>query len=432
MKKSQKINIFWFRRDLRIEDNIGLAKAFADGLPVLPVFIFDKNILDKLQNPTDARVTFIYDTLKKIDNELREKGSGILILHGSPLECWNDILERYNVNEVFYNKDYEEYGHNRDVEIKTNLLRHGIKTNDFKDHVIYEPGEVLKSDGTPYTVYTPFSKVWKAKFLNQSLAKPLKITPNWTQVQIPKFPEITAIGFEKSDLEVQQFNLDHSFLSNYAEFRDNPSADKGTNLGPHLRFGTISVRKAVKIAFENDEKLLNELIWREFFIQILAKFPHVSKSAFKPKYDKIDWENNELHFQAWCDGKTGYPFVDAGMRELKATGRMHNRVRMIAAGFLCKHLLIDWRWGEAWFARHLLDYELASNNGNWQWAAGTGCDAAPYFRIFNPETQLKNFDLQLKYVKKWIPEFETPNYSLPIVEHKWARERCLVRYKAIM
>ena len=433
MSKNEKVNIFWFRRDLRIEDNIGLIKAFAEGHPVLPVFIFDKNILSKLDNPHDARVDFIHKNLKAIDEKLRFKDSGILALHGTPEECWKQIVSNYNINKVFYNKDYEVYGVKRDTEIQSYLESKEIPFLGFKDHVIFEPGEILKSDGTPYTVFTPFSKKWKEQLSDDKLEfGKIKINEKWAEADLPKFPELVELGFNQATINIPTFNLNPMFLNEYSKFRDIPFEDKGTNLGPHLRFGTLSIRQAVEIAANQDDTLLNELIWREFFIQILAKFPHAANASFKTKYDKLEWENNEAHFKAWCDGETGYPFVDAGMRELKATGRMHNRVRMIAAGFLCKHLLTDWRWGEAWFARHLLDYELASNNGNWQWAAGTGCDAAPYFRIFNPETQLKKFDPEYKYVEKWIPEYGSNAYPEPIVEHKWARERCLSRYKAII
>jgi len=430
----QKIAVFWFRRDLRLVDNAGLFNALKSGLPVLPVFIFDKNILQKLSAGNDARVSFIHTEILKINNELVKNGSSLKVIHDNPLGAFHKLTEEYDIEAVYTNRDYEPYATQRDSEIGAFLKQKGVKFNTFKDHIIFERNEVLKDDGTPYTVFTPYSNKWKLKLGN---------------TEIPEFPSqnyiggfmkteplmihtLQELGFEQSKIKVPDYNISEDLIKNYAEKRDLPAFDATSKLGVHLRFGTISIRQATQKAIKYSEIFLNELIWRNFFSSILSHFPYVEKSAFKPKYDLIEWRNNEKEFELWCLGKTGYPLVDAGMRELNETGFMHNRVRMVTASFLTKHLLIDWRWGEAYFAEKLLDFDLASNNGNWQWAAGSGCDAAPYFRVFNPEAQQKKFDGKAEYILKWLPEYGTVQYPKPIVEHKFARERVLKAYKSAL
>jgi deoxyribodipyrimidine photo-lyase len=424
-----KINIFWFRRDLRLEDNTALIMALNSGLPVLPLFIFDANITSELP-PDDPRINFIYETLSSLNNELRKYKSAVYILKGDPEKIWRDLIVSFDIETVYINKDYEPYAIQRDKTIETILGEKKINLLRFKDQVIFEEKEILKSDYSPYTIFTPYKNKWLSEFADH-LPEKTNISINDKQNYHKCFPEFTSLenlGFRKSSVRVRPFDL--SVINKYDKFRDFPATDKTSYLGPHLRFGTVSIRKIIRIAVAENQVFLGELIWREFFMQILYNFPHVVTGNFKTKYDNILWRNNEKEFDRWCNGETGYPFVDAGMRQLNKTGYIHNRVRMIAAGFLCKHLLIDWRWGEAWFATKLLDYELSSNNGNWQWAAGTGCDAAPYFRIFNPETQLKKFDPDREYVKKWIEEIDEPGYPKQMIDHDFARRRAISTYKA--
>jgi deoxyribodipyrimidine photo-lyase len=418
------ISIFWFRRDLRLNDNTALNQALANSKNVLPLFIFDEEILSELPLD-DARFTFIHDRLCIIDQKLKEHNSSILCLKGNPIEVWKELLQSYVIKSVYVNKDYEPYARNRDTKIEELLSSNGVEFLSFKDQVIHEEKEVLKKDGTPYTVFTPYKNKWLEIYKPKSPAD----SPGYKhffQKVIP-FPSLQELGFKKSSIKVRDYELSQIHI--YPEARDFPSIDSTSYLSPHLRFGTVSIRTVISMLKSSDHVFMSELIWREFFMQILFHFPAVVSQNFKPKYDGIKWLNSEDDFKKWCEGKTGYPMVDAGMRQLNETGYMHNRVRMITAGFLCKHLLIDWRLGEAYFAQKLLDYELSSNNGNWQWAAGTGCDAAPYFRIFNPMAQLKKFDEKEIYVKEWIPELGTNAYCDPIVEHKYARNRALETYK---
>lgn len=428
----QKINIFWFRRDLRLDDNIGFHNALTSENQVLPIFIFDTEILDKLPKD-DARVTFIDDTLQQMRNELQERfSSGIAIFKGNPLAVFKQILDNYLIDAVFTNHDYEPYATKRDQEISDFLREKNISFHSFKDQVIFEKNEVVKKDGSPYVVYTPYMKAWKEKFktIDFTIYKSEKKLENL--VKNIEFPNITLanIGFVKSTQQIKSFNVSPSLIQTYEETRNFPAKDATSRLGPHLRFGTVSIRKMIQKAIaEENEIFWQELIWREFFMQILWHFPHTVSQSFKSKYDRILWRNNETEFKSWCEGKTGYPLVDAGMRQLNKTGFMHNRVRMLVGSFLCKHLLIDWRWGEAYFAEKLHDYEMASNIGNWQWVAGSGVDAAPYFRIFNPTTQIDKFDKKLTYIKKWVPDFQEFTYPKPIIDHKLARDRCLKVYK---
>ena len=425
-----KISIFWFRRDLRLKDNHGLYQALESEKKVLPIFIFDEDILDLLENKSDKRVDFIVQGLQTLNSFLKSKNKGIKIFKGKPLEIYKKLTENYEIEAVYSNEDYEPYAIKRDQEIADFLASKNIAFHQFKDQVIFHKDEIVKADKKPYTVYTPYSKLWLNEFQKidlQGFPSEKKLD---NLLDIP-FEELTIedIGFQKTDLAFEVPEADLHIIKTYEETRNFPAVKGTTQLGVHLRFGTISVRKLAKIAKENNLTFLKELIWREFFMQILYHFPKVVNHSFKSKYDAIPWENNPEFLEKWKAGKTGFPIVDAGMRELNATGFMHNRVRMITASFLIKHLLTDWRIGEAYFAEKLMDYDLSANNGNWQWCASSGCDAAPYFRIFNPDEQQKKFDPDFKYIKKWIPEFGTKYYPKPIVEHKKAREKVLKVYK---
>jgi deoxyribodipyrimidine photo-lyase len=426
------INIFWFRRDLRLEDNTALFYALQSELPVLPIFIFDTDILDKLENKADARVQFIHDTLLEIQIKLVAIGSSLEVLHGKPIEVFNTLLKKYTVEKVFANNDYEPYATERDNNIQLLLEKNNAQLISYKDHVIFEKADITKDDGKPYTVFTPYSRKWKAALKEDDLKlyETENYFDNFLKTSAKKIPSLTQIGFTKTTQLFPSKSVEAELVKKYQAQRDIPSIAGTSHLGLHLRFGTISIRRLAKYSKKLSETFLNELIWRDFYHMIVWHYPHVGKGkAFKPAYDFIQWRDDEVSYKKWCDGQTGYPIVDAGMRELNATGFMHNRVRMIVASFLCKHLLIDWRLGEAYFAEKLLDFDFAANNGGWQWAAGSGCDAAPYFRIFNPYLQTKKFDPELKYIKKWVPEFEEFSYSKPIVEHTLARDRCLKVYK---
>ena len=423
-----EVAFFWFRRDLRLEDNVGLFYALESKYPVIPLFIFDEAILDSLPK-NDARVGFIHDSLSNINQKLQELGSSLLVKTGKTNAIWQVLLKEFDVKEVFFNKDYEPYAINRDSVICELLESNKTACFSFKDQVIFEEKEITKADGLPYTVFTPYKNKWLEQCKKTAPLQEYDITEKFYNFHKSNFtfPTLEQIGFEKSSIKVIPHNLKN--VSNYHETRDFPALDSTTHLSPHLRFGTVSIRKLVNWAANKNEVFLSELIWREFFMQILFSFPRVVTHNFKSAYDGIQWRNNEEDFKRWCSGTTGYPMVDAGMRELNETGYMHNRVRMVVASFLCKHLLINWQWGEAYFAEKLLDFELSANVGNWQWAAGTGCDAAPYFRVFNPEIQLKKFDEKGIYIRKWIPEFDL-GYGEPMVEHAFARDRAIATYKA--
>ncbi len=428
----EPINIFWFRRDLRLNDNHGFFKALKSGKKVLPIFIFDEEILEGLPKD-DARVTFIHEQLKIMQNRLKiEHSSNITLFHSKPIDVFKILIEKHTISEVYTNHDYEPYALLRDNTISSFLTSKNIAFKTYKDQVIFERNEIVKKDGLPYKVYTPYSKKWIERFKTEGLMhyKSEELLQN--TITFNHYPDLTLeeIGFTKTKVEIKDFILNTHLIDQYEETRNFPAQDTTSKLGPHLRFGTVSVREIVSIA--NKQKnitFLKELIWREFFMQILWHFPNTCKDSFKSKYDKIEWRNNKQEFEKWCKGETGYPLVDAGMRQLNATGFMHNRVRMLVGSFLCKHLLIDWRWGEAYFAIKLHDYDLSSNIGNWQWVAGCGVDAAPYFRIFNPTTQIEKFDKQHEYLNKWVPDYQELTYPSPIVDHKIARERCLKVYK---
>jgi deoxyribodipyrimidine photo-lyase len=464
MKNLTKKSIFWFRRDLRLHDNAGLYHALKESkTPVLCLFIFDTTILGYLDDKKDARVTFLYDTLTALQQELRNLGSDLVVKHGKPIDVWNELVEGQSIASVYTNKDWETTAIQRDTAVAELLAKKDIPFNSYKDHVIFEKGEITKDDGLPYTIFTPYSRKWLAKLqskqttyvdANTNETHPisfyLKPYPNEKYfsnlLQVPfvggdlgeassnsrvgeAMPSLQDLDFERSSIAIPSKSVAMGLIKKYDTTRDFPAISGTSKLGIHFRFGTISIREKAYRASLLNATYLNELIWRDFYATILAYFPHVERNAFRPAYDNIAWRDDETAFQKWCDGNTGYPLVDAGMRELNATGFMHNRVRMVVASFLSKHLLLDWRLGEAYFAKKLLDFDLASNSGGWQWAAGCGTDAAPYFRVFNPEAQQQKFDKDFTYIKRWIPEYGTVRYAKPMVEHKFARERCLVVYK---
>ena len=432
MDNNTPVSVFWFRRDLRLDDNAGLYHALKSGNPVLPIFIFDKEILDQLEDKDDARVTFIYQSIEAMQTELHKLGSSLLVFHDKPEQAWKKLLSDYKVAAVYTNHDYEPYAKQRDEQVASTLKKHDITFNTYKDQVIFEQDEVTKDDGKPYTVYTPYSKKWYQKLTPFYLkAYPnKKYFENFLKTKALHMPLLKDLGFEKSTMDFPKVHY-KELIPDYAEKRDFPAVKGTSHIGLHLRFGTVSIRELARTAETFKERTwLNELIWREFYMMILHHFPHTAGNSFRPEYDRIKWVNDEKQFAAWCKGETGFPLVDAGIRELNATGYMHNRVRMVVASFLSKDLLIDWRWGEHYFARKLLDYELASNVGGWQWSAGSGTDAAPYFRIFNPDSQLKKFDPEFKYIKKWVPEYaDFSKYPKPIIDHAFARDRCLKVFK---
>ncbi len=424
---SKTTTVFWFRRDLRLEDNAGLYHALKENKEVLPIFIFDTAILEKLEDKADRRVGFIHQALVLLNDYLQKLGSSLLVLHGDPINIFREL----NPNSVYTNHDYEPYAVARDEKVRKLFQEGSITFKTYKDQVIFEKDEVVKDDGKPYTIFTPYSRKWKSALHDF----PVKLYPtsnyfnHLKKIKPLPVPTLAELGFKETDINFPARSIKQSIIEKYDEQRNFPALEGTTRLSVHLRFGTVSIRKLVQIALKKNEQWLNELIWRDFYHMILWHFPQVETKAFKPAYDRIEWRNNVDEFQAWCEGRTGYPIVDAGMRELNTTGFMHNRVRMIVASFLTKHLLIDWRWGAAYFAEKLLDFDLASNNGGWQWAAGTGCDAAPYFRVFNPYIQTEKFDSERKYIRKWVPEFESLDYPTPIVEHNAARIRVLKIYK---
>lgn len=427
------MHIFWFRRDLRLDDNHGLYRALSQGEPVQPIFIFDSDILDHLQ-PGDRRVEFIASALAAINEQCKQAGGTLWVFYGKPLQVLQELKRKHAITSIACNHDYEPYARQRDEAVHEWARANSIAFTSYKDQVVFERSEVVKPDGLPYTVFTPYSKRWKSQlkpemlkaFPSESMLDKLHKTteqhwPQASQVGLSQWPATLPSPPQPAP----------ALLKAYSAQRDFPAVAGTSRISVHLRFGTISIRKLVALAIPQSESWLNELIWREFYMMILWNFPEVDK-PFKRAYQAIVWENNPEHYKRWCEGTTGYPIVDAGMRELAATGFMHNRVRMVTASFLCKHLLLDWRLGEAWFAAHLMDFELSSNNGGWQWAAGTGCDAAPYFRVFNPSEQARKFDPQASYIKRWVPEYGTSTYPQPMVDHAFARQRAITRYKSAL
>ncbi|MCZ2474045.1 deoxyribodipyrimidine photo-lyase [Aquirufa ecclesiirivi] len=425
-----EISVFWFRRDLRLEDNAGLFAALSGPFPVLPIFIFDPLILDKLVNKKDARVEFIHDALAHLKSEIQKRGGDLLILHANPLDAFKSLAQQYQIKQILTNHDYENYAIQRDSAINLWAKNLGIVFQSFKDQVIFEKHEVLSGQNTPYTVFTPYSRKWKEKLANTEWRQfESENLVNYVQGSF-EMPTLSELGFQTTGIKFPSSMFSDDLIQQYSLKRDFPGLDATSHVSVHLRFGTISIRNLVKRALGKSETWLNELIWRDFYFNITFHFPHISQGiAFRKEYDRMNWRNHELEFEAWKNGQTGYPIVDAGMRELNQTGFMHNRVRMIVASFLVKHLLIDWRWGEAYFAEKLLDFDFSANNGGWQWAAGSGCDAAPYFRVFNPYLQTQKFDKDLIYIRKWVPEFQELHYPKPIVDHEFARKRVLAAYK---
>jgi len=431
MPNRKNVSVLWFRRDLRFHDNTALLHALEDDFPILPIFIFDKHILDKLEDKSDARVSFILDQITTLKAKLEQQGSTIEIFFDTPENAFKNLSKDYDIKAVYTNRDYEPYAIRRDNRIKTLLNQQGISFFDFKDQVVFEGKEVLKQDGTPYKVFTPFKRLWLQKLeSNQYYLGDVPIDfSKFVKTTSKPSPDLATLGFIASTIKIPSTSVATDIFRNYDKTRDFPALSGTSKLGIHFRFGTISIREYVFKTKKLNFTYLNELIWREFYSAILQQFPHVTERAFNKKYDLIPWRNDFTEFQKWCNGTTGYPIVDAGMRELNATGYMHNRVRMITASFLTKHLLIDWRWGEVYFAKKLLDFDLASNNGGWQWAAGTGTDAQPYFRVFNPESQTEKFDKHKTYITQWVPEWNSNSYPTPIVEHKSARLRAIETYK---
>ena len=429
---NKEVSIFWFRRDLRLEDNVGLFYALSENENVLPIFIFDKNILDKLEDKYDRRVHFIHQALEKIQLELTKISSTLLVFNSTPKEIFNKLLIEYKVKRVYVNHDYEPYAQLRDAEILELLNEQHVEFKTYKDQCIFEKKEVVKDDGTPYTVFTPYSNKWKKNlsYLNYKSYETQKYFNHFLNLSPKELPSLSQLGFEETDIKLlPNKTVSEELIQKYKEQRDFPAIEGTSKLSVYLRFGLISIRGLVSKSINLSQTWLNELIWRDFYMMILSNFPHVAEHAFKSKYERIVWQNNETDFKKWCNGETGFPIVDAGMRELNATGFMHNRVRMIVSSFLIKDLLIDWRWGEAYFAKKLNDFDLSANNGGWQWASGSGCDAAPYFRVFNPSEQQKKFDPNFIYIKKWIPEYGSTNYPAPIIDHAIARLRVIKLYK---
>lgn len=428
---STPVSIVWLRRDLRLHDNAALYHALKSAPPVIPLFIFDRIILERLEDRTDRRVEFIHRHVNQLRTQLAQIGVPLLVRYGSPIEVWQRLLEEYPVAEVFTNHDYEVYAKERDSMIRNLLHEQGIPFHTYKDQAIFDRDEVLTGGKTPYTVFTPYSRRWHEK-LNDFYLKAYPTEEyfgNFYKAELQPIPSLSDMGFIPKEDHFPKATVAESLLKTYQKTRDYPAQTGTSELGIHLRFGTISIRELARQAQNSSATFLSELCWRDFYFQVLYHFPHVETQSFRREYDNIPWRNNEEEFARWCAGQTGYPIVDAGMRQLNETGWMHNRVRMITASFLCKHLLIDWRWGEAYFARKLRDYDLSANNGGWQWAAGSGTDAAPYFRVFNPTLQTQKFDPNGEYIRRWVPELNSLSYPTPIVEHTFARQRAIETYK---
>ncbi|TGE15405.1 cryptochrome/photolyase family protein [Hymenobacter elongatus] len=432
-----KIVLFWHRRDLRLHDNAGLAVALQSGLPVVPLFIYDREILDQLPSRRDARVTFIYDEVERLGRQTEQAGGTFLAFYGRPLEVFAQLVQHYEVAGVYTNEDYEPYAAVRDAAIAELIKPAGTEFRVFKDQVIFAKNEILSKSGTPPRVFGAYSKTWLAALRDEHLV-PYPSTEHFVESNLMPLaeaaprPTLEQMGFERYEQFVPAAELPAAALvSNYHNTRDKPGlVNSSTRRSVHLRFGTLSVRELMQQAKELNPKLLNELIWRDFFMMILWHYPFTATESYDPRLRLVPYRNNEDEFRAWCEGRTGYPLVDAGMRELNQTGYMPNRARIAAAGFLVKHLLIDWRWGDRYFADKLLDYDMSQNVGNWQWMAGTGAVAAPWFRVYSPQSQQEQYDTTFDYVRQWIPEFGTRDYPTPIVEHKFARERAIATFRA--
>lgn len=428
-----RLTLCWLRRDLRLHDHAALYHALRSGHPVLPVFIFDRDILDAIDDRRDRRVEFIHQEISRLSEQLRAMGTTLLVRYGKPLDVWRDLLDAYPIAEVHAARDYEVYAKDRDAAVEKLLAERGAPLHLHKDQVLFEGDEIRTGGGTPYTVFGPYRKKWQAT-LNEFFLKSYPTEPyvdQFLKTSPLPVPSLAEMNFSAVGEPFPPREIDLGLIRTYDQTRDTPALERGTSrLGIHLRFGTVSIRELARAAQAHNQTFLSELIWRDFYFQVLDHFPRVGRGrAFREAYEGIRWRNDETEFAAWCDGRTGYPLVDAGMRQLNATGFMHNRVRMVTASFLIKHLLIDWRWGEAYFAQKLLCYDLSANNGGWQWAAGSGTDAAPYFRVFNPASQQKKFDPKFEYVREWVPEFGTPAYPKPLVDHEFARDRVLAAYR---
>jgi deoxyribodipyrimidine photo-lyase len=424
-----EVVVFWFRRDLRLQDNAALSEALRSGQKVLPIYIYDENVPSFLSEK-DVKTTFINAQLHKMQLELKNSNAALSLAEGKAIDVFKEMMKQFKIHAVYVNREYEPNLIKRDQELFDFLTAQNIQFKTYKDQVLFERDEIVKADGLPYKIYTPYSKKWleKLQHMNVSFFECSLETSKLVQKKFYfPFSESSPVIDPKDS--AWPYDLSQKTIDNYTDTRNFPSIAGTSKLSNHLRYGTVSVRSCIREAMKSsDITFLKELIWREFFTQALWHFPFSVFQNFKEKYNGIVWRNNTSEFEQWCRGETGYPIVDAGMRELNSTGFMHNRVRMITASFLCKHLLIDWRWGEAYFAEKLLDYDMALNVGNWQWVAGTGCDSAPYFRVFNPTEQLKKFDKEFLYVKKWVPEFQELTYK-PMVEHTMARKRCLETFK---
>lgn len=482
MSKPLQRALFWFRRDLRDHDNAGLYHALKDAAQVWCVFIFDTEILDALPTRRDRRVEFIHASLVELDASLRERGGGLIVRHARAREAIPALAQELKVDAVYTNHDYEPAAIARDAEVEDALKTQGMAFRTFKDTVIFEKDEVLTQAGGTFSVFTPYKNAWLKKLESRGdfywraypvaqYAKALARPP------AGDIPSLSAMGFESANIRdigitpgmrggaalIKDFA---KRIADYKAARDYPAVKGVSYLSVHNRFGTVSIRELVTHArlaqFGKDgggdgaATWLSELVWRDFYFQILWHHPHVERRAFKPDYDAIRWPNDRDLFAAWCEARTGYPIVDAAMRQINQTGYMHNRLRMIVASFLTKDLHIDWRWGEKYFADHLIDFDLAANNGGWQWAASSGCDAQPYFRIFNPVTQSERFDPQGKFIRKYLPELaKLPDkyihapwtappleqqaagcvigrdYPVPVVDHAAARETTLEMYAVV-
>lgn len=461
MKTSPTVAIWWIRRDLRLADNQALQQALSSAEQVLPLFILDPVLL-KSERTSTRRVDFMLAGLRALDADLQRKGSRLILRHGEPLKVLTELKQEMDFQAIFAEEDFSAYARQRDDSVAALFDLHlcgGL--------TVLPPSLTVKADGSPYTIFTPYSKTWRENYQQpQLLPEPGKIASP-TEVfseALPEPPIDLNTPFAMAGAPEAQRRLERFFaarIQNYASDRDRMDLEGTSSLSPYLRFGMLSARQMVNAAISGISEAgsqqnahgakvwLNELIWREFFYSVLFHFPQVQKDSFRPELRNIHWLNREEDFSAWKEGRTGYPIVDAAMRQLRSTGWMHNRARMIVASFLTKDLLIDWRWGEKYFMQQLLDGDVAANNGGWQWSAGTGTDAAPYFRIFNPVLQGQKFDPNGEYIRRWVPELRllpvplvhqpwtSPaelarmgvSYFDPIVDHALARGRCLLAYK---
>lgn len=469
------LSLVWLRRDLRLDDNTALAHATNESDEVVVLFVFDTTILDGLADRDDRRVTFIYDSLVEIDTELRRRGSRLVVRHGDPIKEVPELALALHADEVRVNRDYEPYAKRRDATVADALAQHGIAFYDTRDHVIFDRTDVVTVSGGPYRVYSPYRRAWESRCasLTGELPSDLNQAPRLDRfVDASRLEGLSLdlalerLGFTRSNLWLRsgtsgaRMRLERfaTRIEAYAEARDTPAVEGTSGLSVHLRFGTISVRELLRraraIAGSGSRAWIGEIVWRDFFHMILDHFPSVVERTFRSEFARIHWPGTDRDFDAWSNGTTGYPIVDAAMRHFRETGWMHNRLRMIVASFLVKDLLVDWRRGEAWFARHLLDYDLALNNGNWQWVASTGVDAQPYFRIFNPVDQSRRFDPDGSFIRRHLPMLERfsnrsihfpgsasageqsmagcvvgRDYPFPIVDHSVQRQRALNLYR---